>query len=289
MGNDKQAAYEKYESAWCPGCGNFGILEALSQALTELDISPHDVVLTAGIGQAAKTPQYLSGNHFCGLHGRSLPAAQAIKIANDKLTVVVNSGDGDSYGEGGNHFLHAIRRNVDICQFTHDNQVYGLTKGQASPTTLEGMVTGVQTEGSKNRPFNPILVALASGAGFVARSFSGDIPHLKEMIKLAINYRGYALVDIMQPCITFNKLNTFAWYKKRVYRLEDGYDPTDLSAAFEKAKEMDTEDKIPIGLLYRREDGESFHEKRSNLHPGQSLAEREHDPDIVVPLLQRFV
>lgn len=283
----EQPKFEKRETAWCPGCGNYGILEALHQALTELELDPHDVVLAAGIGQAAKTPQYMTANQFCGLHGRSLPVAQAIKIANDKLTVVVNSGDGDLYGEGGNHFLHAIRRNVDICQFTHDNQVYGLTKGQASPTTLEGMVTGVQTEGSMNKALNPMVLALAAGAGFVARSFSGDIPHLKEMMKQAIRYRGYALVDIMQPCVTFNKLNTFAWYKERAYHLGDDHDPTDLAQAVIRARESD--EKIPIGILYRRDDGASFHEKRTVLKPGESLATREHNPDIVLPLLRSFI
>ncbi len=281
------AKFEKRETAWCPGCGNFSILQALQQALTELELDPHDVVLAAGIGQAAKTPQYLTANQFCGLHGRALPAAQAIKIANDRLKVIVNSGDGDLYGEGGNHFLHAIRRNVDICQFTHDNQVYGLTKGQASPTTLEGMVTGVQTEGSKNRALNPVVLALAAGAGFVARSFSGDIPHLKEMMKAAINYRGYALVDIMQPCITFNKLNTFAWYKERAYHIGDDHDPTDLAAAIRRAEEYG--DKIPIGILYRRDGEASFHEKRSVLKTGESLGSREHDPQIVRPLLESFI
>ena len=158
--------------------------------MEELGIKPNEVLMVAGIGQAAKTPQYLSANSFCGLHGRALPAAVAAKIANEKLTVIVNSGDGDSYGEGGNHFIHNIRRNVNIAHFVHDNQIYGLTKGQASPTSGEGLITGVQTDGNRNTPLNPVLLAIASGAGFVARGFSGDSKQLVSIMKAAILYPG---------------------------------------------------------------------------------------------------
>jgi len=178
--------FTTYETAWCPGCGNFSILNSLKTALEELGIEPNNVLMVAGIGQAAKTPQYLSANSFCGLHGRALPAAVAAKIANEKLTVIVNSGDGDSYGEGGNHFIHNIRRNVNIAHFVHDNQIYGLTKGQASPTSGEGLITGVQTDGNRNTPLNPVLLAIASGAGFVARGFSGDSKQLVSIMKEAI-------------------------------------------------------------------------------------------------------
>ena len=229
-----------YETAWCPGCGNFSILSCLKTALDELGKDPHEVLMVAGIGQAAKTPQYISANTFCGLHGRSLPAAQAAKIANEGLTVIVNTGDGDSYGEGGNHFIHAIRRNVNITHFVHDNQIYGLTKGQSSPTTAVGHLTNAQAEGNINHPLNPVLLALAAGAGFVARSFCGDPKHLIAMMKEAINYKGYALVDIFQNCVSFNKVNTFSWYRERVYHLEDDYDPTDKANAMKKAMEFAT-------------------------------------------------
>lgn len=195
--------FKTYETAWCPGCGNFSILQCLKTALEELGKDPYEVLMVGGIGQAAKTPQYISANSFCGLHGRSLPAAVAAKITNEKLTVIVDTGDGDSYGEGGNHFIHNIRRNVDITHFVHDNQIYGLTKGQASPTTSEGQITGVQVTGSVNTPLNPVLMAIAAGAGFVARAFSGDTKHLTEIMKQAISYPGYAIVDILQPCISF--------------------------------------------------------------------------------------
>lgn len=240
-----------YETAWCPGCGNFSILDSLKTALTELDLDPNKVLMAAGIGQAAKTPQYISANGYCGLHGRALPAAAAAKLANQELTVIIDSGDGDSYGEGGNHFLHNIRRNVDITHFVHDNQIYGLTKGQASPTSMEGMITPVQVYGNINPPLNPVLLAISAGAGFVARAFSGDKAQLVAIMKEAIQYQGYALVDILQPCITFNKINTFSYYKEKVYKLEEGYDPTDKGAALLRAMEM--EDKIPTGILYRED------------------------------------
>lgn len=246
---------EKFQTssdpAWCPGCGDFAILECLKEALTRLELPPYKVMLTAGIGQAAKTPQYLNANGFCGLHGRSLPPAAAAKIANKDLTVIVNTGDGDSYGEGGNHFLHNIRRNVDITHFVHDNQIYGLTKGQASPTTELGFVTGVQTMGSVNNPINPLLLAISAGAGFVARSFSGDKEHLIKTMMEAIQFKGYALVDILQPCISFNKVNTFQWYSKRVYKLDEAYDNTNKLAALEKALEWG--DKIPLGVIFKEE------------------------------------
>lgn len=235
------------ETAWCPGCGNFSILDVLTRVLNELDLSPSQVVLVGGIGQAAKTNQYISANGFSGLHGRSLPAAVGIKLANDDLTVIVNTGDGDSYGEGGNHFLHNIRRNADITHFVHDNQIYGLTKGQPSPTSD---ACDLEHRGACNTsfPFNPLLIAIASGATFAARSFSGNPEHLAKVMKAAIAHKGYALVDILQPCITFNKVNTFSYYKERVYELDETYDCTDKLKALEKSMEGGAQ--IPIGILY---------------------------------------
>lgn len=278
--------FETYETAWCPGCGNFSILKCLKQALEELGKDPYQVLMVAGIGQAAKTPQYISANSFCGLHGRSLPAAVAAKIANQNLTVVVNTGDGDSYGEGGNHFIHNIRRNVDITHFVHDNQIYGLTKGQASPTTAIGQVTGVQTEGNINSPFNPVLMAIASGAGFVARAFSGEPEHLVTIMKQAISYEGYAIVDILQPCVSFNKVNTFAYYKSRVYQLENDYDSSNKMLAFEKAMEYDN--KIPIGVLYQ-EEKPTYLQKNIVLSQGKPLLDRKVNLDVVQKLVSEFI
>lgn len=278
--------FKKLETAWCPGCGNFGILDSLKLALEALGKDPHEVVIVGGIGQAAKTPQYLRANSFCGLHGRALPPAVAMKMANPNLTVIINTGDGDSYGEGGNHFLHNIRRNVDITHFVHDNQVYGLTKGQSSPTTLEGMVTDAQAEGSQNTPFNPVLIALAAGAGFVARGFSGKPEHLQMLMERAISYKGYALVDIFQPCVSFNKLNTFAWYNQRVYELDKSHDTRDRMGAMRRAKEFG--DRIPIGVLFE-EERPTFHEKNSSLKEGQVLAGRKNDPMLLNKLMRAMV
>lgn len=275
-----------YETAWCPGCGNFIILECLKEALEQLGKDPSDVLIAAGIGQAAKTPQYISANAFCGLHGRSLPPAIAAKIANEKLTVIVDTGDGDSYGEGGNHFIHNIRRNVDITHFVHDNQIYGLTKGQASPTSVIGLKTGVQTDGNINEPLNPVLLAIACGAGFVARAFTGRREQLISIMKQAIEYKGYALVDILQPCVSFNKTNTFAWYNQRVYELDETYDCKDKILAMQKAMEFG--DKIPTGILYR-EEKKTYHQKNEVLNQGTPLLDRKTDPDFVNQIIKSYI
>ena len=277
--------FSTHETAWCPGCGNFQILDSLKNALEELGKDPYEVLMVAGIGQAAKLPQYISANSFCGLHGRSLPAAVAAKMANEKLTVIVNTGDGDSYGEGGNHFIHNIRRNVNITHFIHDNQIYGLTKGQASPTSMEGMVTDVQVNGNANTPLNPVLLAIACGAGFVARSFSGRKDHLISVMKQAIEYKGYAMIDILQPCVSFNKLNTFAFYNQRVYELGAEYDSSNKLAAMEKAMEFG--DKIPIGVLYR-EDKPDFHQKNPVLKAGVPLIDIDKSPDMLSNIMKDF-
>ncbi|MEX1308624.1 MAG: 2-oxoacid:ferredoxin oxidoreductase subunit beta [Eubacteriales bacterium] len=280
------AEFCTYETAWCPGCGNFVILECLKKALEELGLENKDVLLAAGIGQAAKIPQYIEANQFCGLHGRALPAAAAAKMANDRLTVVVSTGDGDSYGEGGNHFIHNIRRNVNIAHFVHDNQIYGLTKGQASPTSGLGMHTGVQPDGNINQPFNPILMALAAGAGFVARGFTGKKDHLVGLMKQAIAYDGYALIDILQPCVSFNKTNTFAWYNQRVYALEGDYDAKDKIGAMVKAMEFG--EKIPIGVIYNQQ-MPSFNEKNEVLKQVGVLADHKTDAAVVEKLIEAFI
>ncbi len=243
--------YGNYETAWCPGCGNHSILEAVKQALVARQLKPHEVLFVSGIGQAAKAPHYLNANVFNGLHGRSLPVATGAKLTNPKLTIIVESGDGCNYGEGGNHFLAAIRRNIDITLLVHNNQVYGLTKGQASPTSPEGFVTKAQPEGVPSLPFSPIVVAVAMRAGFIARGFSGKMDHLSELIQQGIAHRGFALIDVLQPCVSFNKVNTFSWYKERCNPLPAGYDPTDWEAAIKVAGEWG--DKIPIGIIYRND------------------------------------
>ena len=234
--------------AWCPGCGNFAILKALKAALAELEITPQNLVMVSGIGQAAKIPHYLRANVFNGLHGRALPPATAIKAVNPDLTVIAESGDGDMYGEGGNHLINTMRRNPDITNIVHNNMVYGLTKGQASPTSRMGFKTPVQVKGVAFEPFNPIAVGIAFDASFVARAFAGDSEHMKDILKRAISHRGYALVDILQPCVSFNKLNTYDWFKERTYYLDSAYDPTDRTAAFSVAVE---EEKMALGVIFQ--------------------------------------
>jgi len=243
--------YGDYETAWCPGCGNFSILKAVKQALAARHLKPHDVLFVSGIGQAAKTPHYLNANVFNGLHGRSLPVATGAKLANPNLTVIVESGDGCNYGEGGNHFLAAIRRNIDVTLLVHNNQVYGLTKGQASPTSAEGFVTKAQPEGTPSAPFNPIAVAVVMRAGFVARGFAGMLDHLSELIQQGIAHHGFALIDILQPCVSFNTVNTFAWYEKRCSPMPTKYDPTNWDEAMKVACQWG--DRIPIGVIYQND------------------------------------
>lgn len=241
--------YKGQTPAWCPGCGNFSILKTFKDALVELGIEPHQFTIVSGIGQAGKFPHYLKCNTFNGLHGRTLPVATGIRLANHDMLVIAVAGDGDCYGEGGNHLIHAMRRNINVKLFVHDNQIYGLTKGQASPTSIEGMVTKNQPFGVLSEQLNPMALAVALGCSFVARGFAGDIEHLKGLIKEAINHKGFTLVDILQPCVTFNKINTYEWYRQRVYHIEPEYNPQNRVEAFKKALEWG--DRIPIGVIYK--------------------------------------
>ena len=281
---------EDYKSedpiAWCPGCGDFGILLAVKKALVQLNKQPNQVLLVSGIGQAAKLPHYIKTNCFNGLHGRALPAAAGAKIANRELTVIVTTGDGDCYGEGGNHFIHNIRRNLDITVIVHNNQVYGLTKGQASPTTEQGVRTRVQPEGVILEPFQALAVAIATGCGFVARGFSAQQDHLANLITEGVKHRGFSLIEVLQPCPTYNKLNTLAWYSQRVYKLNDDpkYDQTDKSAALSKALERG--ERIPLGIIYRKES--PSYEDKSNLERLPPLVDLPVEDIDVTPLLNDF-
>jgi 2-oxoglutarate ferredoxin oxidoreductase subunit beta len=237
---------------WCSGCGDYGILAAVKNALAELEIPPHRALIVSGIGCGSKLPHYMRVNGFHGIHGRALPIATAAKLANHALTVLVVAGDGDSYGIGGNHFLHACRRNPDITHLVEDNRIYGLTKGQYSPTSEQGSLTVTSPEGSVELGFNPLAVAIAAGASFVARGYVGDLKHLTSLIVRGVQHKGYALIDILQPCVTFNRVNTYEFYNERVYRLEEtDHDPHDRLAAFRRAFEWG--ERIPIGLFYEEE------------------------------------
>ena len=273
---------------WCPGCGNFGILTALQMALAELGFEPHKVVLVSGIGCSGKPPHFVKAYGVHTLHGRTLPFAQGIKIANPELEVIAMGGDGDGLGIGAGHFVNAGRRNVDMTYLIHDNAVYGLTKGQASPTLRLGLRTKALPKPNINEAVNPIALALISGYTFVARAYAYDTKHLKEIIKQAILHKGLAFVDILQPCPTYNDINTKEWYggedrldpktgkpPPRLYKLDEtGYDPLvhDLSedlqkkvAAIEKAQEWG--DRIPIGIFYKNELTTTFQERITNRIP----------------------
>ena len=243
--------------AWCPGCGDYAILKTIKEALAEMEIRPEELVFVSGIGQAGKLPHYIKANVFNGLHGRSLPVSSAIKAVNPELIVINVSGDGCTYGEGGNHFIHNIRRNPNITNIVHNNMVYGLTKGQASPTSQRDFKTPLQIEGVSLEPFNPLAIAIALNASFVARAFSGDIKQTKEILKKAIQHKGYALVDIFQPCVTFNKINTFQWFKNNTYYLDESHDYSDREEAFKRSIETE---KYPLGIFYMNSDKKTFEE-----------------------------
>jgi 2-oxoglutarate ferredoxin oxidoreductase subunit beta len=247
-----------YDISWCPGCGNYVIREVVKRAFAELGLRPQEVVMVSGVGQAAKMPHYIRVNYFNGLHGRSLPAATGIKAANPDLTVIAESGDGCTYGEGGNHLTHAIARNPDIALLVHNNMVYGLTKGQASPTSRLGFVTPLQPadrSGVTNEPFNPLAFAVALDASFVARAFIGDRDETLELVKKVISHKGFALLDIFQPCVTYNRVNTYQWFKDNTYYLDETHDPTDRNAAFAKAIEGP---KFPLGVIYTNPNRPTF-------------------------------
>jgi 2-oxoglutarate ferredoxin oxidoreductase subunit beta len=267
----------KIDIAWCPGCGDYSIRKSLLSALMELNLAKEKVVLVSGIGQAAKMPQYINTSFFNGLHGRGLPPATAIKASNPGLTVIAVGGDGDMYGEGGNHFLHATRRNPDITLFVHENMVYGLTKGQAAPTTRPGMKTPVQVSGVFEKPLNPVALAISLDVTFVARVFCGDVENTKEVMKQAILHKGFALVDIFQPCVSFNKINTFKWFRENTYNLADDYDPSDRSNAFKKSLE---EEPFPLGIIYKSNHRKTFEENLEVYNKDKTpLYKREVDAD----------
>ncbi len=271
--------------AWCPGCGNLQILRAFKMAVVEMGLEPHELTIVSGIGQAGKFPHYTRCNTFNGLLGRTLPVAQAIRLVNHDMRVLAVAGDGDCYGEGGNHFLHAMRRNVNITIFVHDNQVYGLTKGQASPTTSEGTVTGTQPFGVLYEALNPVALAVAMDASFVARGFSGDQEQLKGLMRAALEHKGFALLDIFQPCVVYNRINTFQWYKERCYPVGPDHDITDREAAWRLALEFG--ERIPTGILYRSE-RPALEERLPQIANREPLVKQPFAPEDVVKELESF-
>jgi 2-oxoglutarate ferredoxin oxidoreductase subunit beta len=240
------------KNTWCPGCGNFGILTAFKDALVESGIARENIVMVSGIGCHGKILNYVNVNGFHGIHGRVLPVATAIKLANPELTVVGFSGDADCYDEGWDHFCHAIRRNIDVTLIVHDNMTLGLTTGQTTATSQKGFRSKSTPFGSVNPPLNPLAHALVANGTFVARGFSGEMKHLQSLMVQAMRHRGFSYIDVFQPCVSFNYLNTWEWYRQRVYKLEEtGHDVNDKQKALDKCFEWG--DKIPIGLFYKEE------------------------------------
>lgn len=250
---------------WCPGCGNYGIWMALKGAIAKANVPHEKVVIVYGVGCHGNMRDWMHVYGVEGLHGRAIPMAQGIKLANPELTVIVVSGDGDCLGEGGNHFLHASKRNPDITVMIHDNQVYGLTTGQASPTAKKGFKTKSTPEGSVDEPVNPLALTMIAGGTFAARGFAGDLGHLTDTMAAAITHKGFSVVDVLQPCVTFDKVHTYQWYRDRVYKLDGGHNPADRGAAL--ARSLEWGDKIPLGVFYE-ESRETSEDRESALRNG---------------------
>jgi 2-oxoglutarate ferredoxin oxidoreductase subunit beta len=258
----------RVEPDWCPGCGDYGVLAAVQKALVELQIQPHDVCTISGIGCSSNFPGFIETYGMHTLHGRALPVATGVKLANHALTVLVTGGDGDGFGIGCGHFVHSMRRNADLTYIVMDNQIYGLTTGQTSPTSRMAMKTKSTPYGNVENPVNPVALALAAGATFVARGFSADQKHLTELIKQGIAHKGFSFIDVFSPCVTFNHDNTVQWFRPRVKRLEDDftYDASNLEAALAKSQIWGEE--IPIGKFFERTDQASLQEMEPVLEQG---------------------
>lgn len=253
--SDPKTYQTEAEIQWCPGCPNFSILEAFKKALADMNAKPETLCLVSGIGQAAKLPHYLRCNFFNGLHGRAIPVALGVHVANPELTTIVVTGDGDCYGEGGNHFLHALRRNPNITVVVHNNEIYALTKGQASPTTKRGEKRALHSQGVALQPLNPMALAVLHDCTFVARGFAGDRDHLADLLIQAIQHPGLSYVEIIQPCITWGE-HPLSWYKERIDKLEESYDPSNKEVALQRITK--TTDRSPVGVLYQTEPREVF-------------------------------
>ena len=268
----------KVDPDWCPGCGDYGVLAAVQKALVELQIPKHEVVTVSGIGCSSNFPGFIDTYGIHTLHGRSLPVASGMKLANHDMKVLVTGGDGDGFGIGAGHFIHTMRRNLDLTYIVMDNQIYGLTTGQTSPTSRIGMKTKSMPFGNVDAPVNPISLALSAGATFVARGFSADQKHLTELLKRAIEHKGFSFIDVFSPCVTYNHDNTFQWFRPRVKKLEDypGYDPTDWVAAMEKSVLWG--DEIPIGLFFERTDVPAAHDADPVLKPGPLVHQQTRIP-----------
>ena len=258
---------------WCPGCGDFGVLNSLQRACAGLGLQPHEILTVSGIGCSSNLPGYFNSYGMHTLHGRSLAMATGAKLANHDLNVIVTGGDGDGYGIGGNHFTHTARRNIDLTYIVMNNQIYGLTTGQISPTSRDGMKTKSTPFGSVEAPINPITSAIMNGATFVARGYSGDVRQLSDLMQQAITHKGFALIDVFSPCVTFNLDNTHQFFKDRIVKLEDEeHNTSDWKQACERA--MAWGDTIYTGLFFQSPDTPSLGRREPVLDNGGPLAFR---------------
>lgn len=267
-----QTYKSEVKPTWCPGCGDFAVLNALQKAIHALQLEPWNVLVVSGIGCSSNLPHFLSTFGFHAIHGRAIPVATGAKLANPDLNVIVTGGDGDGYGIGLGHFVHGMRRNLDITYIVMNNEIYGLTTGQASPTSEKGMKTkSTPNVGVIENPVDPISIALSVGATYVARTFSGDVKQMVEIVQKGIEHKGFSLIDCLSPCVTYNKVNTYDFFRQRVYDLQkEGHDPKDMKAAFAKAIEwpMIQRDRIPIGLFYQAEGVPTYEELEPGLAKG---------------------
>lgn len=285
--DDKTRFNRTEKPTWCPGCGDFGVQNSIKKAMLKLDIEPHRVLMSSGIGCSGKMPHWVHLYGFHGLHGRALPLAQGAKLANKDLVVLALGGDGDGYSEGMGHLMHACRRNVDITYLVHNNGVFGLTTGQVSPTAAEGTASSTTPFGALERPFNPLALAIAAGANFVARGFCGDLEHLSDLIVQGVRHPGFALIDMLQVCVTFNPTMSYKWYKERVEKIDgDEHDATDKNKAMAMAMRGD-DDRLPIGVFYRGE--APTHESGLPQLDGDPLVEHAIDDIDVSGLMKEFV
>lgn len=269
---------------WCPGCGNFGIWAAIKNVMAKKGWEPHEYVIVYGVGCSGNMTDFVAGYGLHSLHGRSIPNAEGIKLANHKLPVICMVGDGDTYGEAGNHLIHAARGNHDITVIVHDNRIYGLTTGQASPTSRHGFKAKSTPSGVIEYPVNGLALAISQGATFVAQAFAGDLPQLTDLIEKAIDHRGFSLVNVFQPCVTWNKIDTFAYFRQNTYKLEEnGYRPVSKQKAIEKCLETE---KLPLGVLYE-EVRPAYHDEELGLQEG-TLGTRKDYSGIVNELFSEF-
>lgn len=279
--------FSGHTPTWCPGCGDWAIGMGIKKALSAKGYSPSDIMVVFDIGCSGNMNDFLNAYAVHGLHGRSVPVAVGMKIANHTMPVFVIGGDGGLYGEGGNHFLHACRGNHDITMIVHDNNVYGLTTGQVAPTAETGYKSKSTPEGIIEQPVNPLTLAISQGATFVAQAFAGNLDHLQGILEKAIEHKGFSLVNILQPCVTFNKIDTYQYYFEKAYMLDESHEQTDIDEALKKASEILFE-KFPLGIIYKA-DRQVFHEKIPQFPTESSLVNAESISQSAISILDSFV